>query len=87
MIIPTNVNPQWADNMVIYNNAPLMIQIHPIGGRIDMPQQTPVTNNHQLLNFPFHVGHSTNLLLIPPSERQMHRLFPTVMPNVAGFCD
>ena len=27
------------------------------------------------------------MLLIPTSERQMHRLFPTVMPNVAGFCD
>ena len=70
-----------------YNNAPLMIQIPPNSGRMDMSPQAPVVNNQQVFNFLFHVGHSTNLLLIPTIERQMHRLFPTVMPNVAGFCD
>ena len=45
-----------------------MIQIPP-----DIPQQTSVNN------FPFHVGHSFNLLLIPTHETQMHRLIPTVM--------
>ena len=87
MVIPTNVNPQTAENMVVYSNAPLMIQIPPIGGRMDFPQQASVTNNQQLINFPSNVEHSSNLLLIPTSERQMHRLFPTVMPHVAGFCD
>ena len=87
MIIPTIVNPPTAENMVVYNNAPLMIQMPPIGGRIDIPQQAPVTNNQQSFNFPFNVEHSSNLLLTPTSERQMHRLFPTVMPHVAGFCN
>ena len=87
IITPTNMNPPMAENMVVYNNAPLMIQIPPIGGRMDIPLQAPVTNNQHMFNFPFNVEHSSNLLLIPTSERQMHRLFPTVMPHVAGFCD
>ena len=92
-VYPSNYNqqemtaPTPVDNMVVYNNAPLMMQIPPNSGRMDMHQQAQVVNNQQVFNFPFHVGHSTNLLLIPTSERQMHRLFPTVMPNVAGFCD
>ena len=39
------------------------------------------------LGFPFCVTHSTNLILIPTRERQSMRLLPTVMPNVAGYCD
>ena len=39
------------------------------------------------VGFPFNFSHSTNFLLIPASERQSIRLLPTVMPNVAGFCD
>ena len=81
------MNPPTAENLMVYNNAPLMIQIPPIGGRMDIPHQAPVTNNQQMFNFPFNVEHRSNLLLIPTSERQMHRLFPTVMPHVAGFCD
>ena len=83
MIIPTNVNSQTAEKMMIYNNAPLP----PIRGRMDIPQQAPVTNNQRVFKFLFNVEHSSNLLLIPTSERQMHRLFLTVMPHVAGFCD
>ena len=37
--------------------------------------------------FPFNVLHSTNILLMPTNERQNFRLFPTVMPNVSGYCD
>ena len=82
-VYPSNYNqqemtaPTSVDKMVVYNNAPLMIQIPPNGGRMDMRQQAQVVNNQQAFNFPFHVGHSTNLLLIPTSKRQMHRLFPT----------
>ena len=52
-----------------------------------MPQQTFATNAQQMSNFLFHVGQSTNVLLIPIHGRQMHRLLLTVKPNVAGFCD
>ena len=36
-------------------------------------------NSVPLPNFLFQVGHSTNLLLLRPHERQMYRLIPTVM--------
>ena len=62
-IIPTNMKPPMAENMMVYNNAPLMIQIPPIGGRMDIPQQAPVTNNQQLFNFPFNVEHSFTRLV------------------------
>ena len=39
------------------------------------------------LGFPFYVTHSTNFMLIPARERQSMRLLPTVMSNVAGYCD
>ena len=39
------------------------------------------------LGFPFSVTHSTNLMLIPAHERQSIRLIPSVMANVAGYCD
>ena len=39
------------------------------------------------LGIPFCVTHSTNLILIPARERQGMRLLPTVMSNVAGYCD
>ena len=39
------------------------------------------------IGFPFSATHSTNLILIPAQERQSIRLLPTVMPNVAGYCD
>ena len=31
--------------------------------------------------------HSTNALLLPSSERDLYRLTPTVMPNIAGCCN
>ena len=44
---------------------------------------------HQVVQagFPFNILHSTNILMIPSNERQNFRLFPTVMPNVSGYCD
>ena len=36
---------------------------------------------------PFDILHSTNVLLMPVNERQNFWLFPTVMPNVSGYCD
>ena len=37
--------------------------------------------------FPFHVVHSPNVLFIQIDVRRNFRLFPTVMPNLAGHCD
>ena len=75
------------NNLPMYNNAPLMIQIPPQEGSLHIPRLNGGSNPVPTHHFPFHVGHSTNLLLLPLHERQMYRLLPTVMPNVAGFCD
>ena len=86
------VNPNGAvissqNNLRMYNNAPLMIQIPPHERSLHIPQLNGGPNPVSLPNFPFQVCHSTNQLLLPRHERQMYRLLPTVMPNVAGFCD
>ena len=33
------------------------------------------------------ITHSTNILFLPSKESNAYRLSPTVMPNIAGFCD
>ena len=73
------------------NPAPMMIQIPPV-----VPNFTPVQNAHQMQPvpqspleqvFPMQATHSTNVLLLPSSERDLYRLTPTVMPNIAGYCN
>ena len=86
------VNPNSAftpisNNLPMYNNAPLMIQIPPHEGSLHIPRLRGGPNRVPNHHFPFQVGHSTNLLLLLLQERQMYRLLPTVMRNVAGFCD
>ena len=39
------------------------------------------------VGFPFTIAYSTNVLYMPINERDNCRLFPTVMPNVAGICE
>ena len=77
--------------LVNSNPAPMMIQIPPV-----MPNFAAVQNVHQMQQvsqpplqqvFPMQIAHSTNVLLLPSSERNLHRLTPTVMPNIAGYCD
>ena len=75
------------NNLPMYTNAPLRIQIPPHEGSFHIPQFISGHNSVPTPHFPFQVGHSTNLLILPLQERQMYRLLPTVMPNVAGFCD
>ena len=69
------------------NVIPLMIQIPPIApnfvandGGFQAQQQTPY-------GFTVQTTHSTSFLLLPARERDAYRLSPTVMPNIAGFCD
>ena len=50
-------------------------------------QQENRSNQTVPANFPIQVGHSTNLLSLPRHERQIYRLFPPVIPHVAGFCN
>ena len=75
------------NNMPMYNECPLMIQISPHEGSSHIPHLNGGPNPVSLPDFPFQVDHITNLLRLPLYDRQMYRLFPTVMPNVAGFCE
>ena len=73
----------------INNPAPMMIQIPPI-----MPsfaavqsghQMQPVAQPHQVISM--QTTYKTNVLVLPSNERDLYRLSPTVMPNIARFCN
>ena len=84
-----NANGAFTANpngLLMYNNTPLMIEIPPSEGSPHFPQLSCGSIPGLSPHFPFQ-GHRSNLLLLPLQERQMYRLLPTVMPNVAGFCD
>ena len=68
-----------------FNLSPAFFPIPMRGAPIENQQITvqPMVQ----LGFPFHVTHSTNIIMIPARERQSMRLLPTVMSNVAGYCD
>ena len=68
-----------------FNLSPAFFPIPMRGAPIENQQITvqPMVQ----LGFPFHVTHSTNIMMIPARERQSMRLLPTVLSNVAGYCD
>ena len=75
----------------INNPAPMMIHLPPV-----IPGSAAVQNGHQMQPvpqpllqqmFPMQTTQSTNVLLLPSSERYLYRLTPTVMPNIAGYCN
>ena len=70
-----------------HNAFPLMIQIPPIAlnflanhGKFQAQQQPQY-------RFTVQTTHSTNFLLLSARERDAYRRSPTIMPNIAGFCD
>ena len=74
-------------NMQGFNLSPMLFPI-PMGETTQEIHQTPfVMQKPMQLGFPFDTVHSRNVLLIPARERQGMRLLPTVMPNVARYCD
>ena len=75
------------NNAVVNNMTPLVIQLPPRGAPSMIQRVTVPAHPAVQIGFPFHVTHSPNLLLIPVNERMNIRLFPTVMPNVAGYCE
>ena len=74
-------------NMQGFSLSPMLFPI-PMGETTQETHHTPfVIQQSMQLGFPFNTVHSSNVLLIPARERQGMRLLPTVMPNVAGYCD
>ena len=83
---PTITNPTMP-TVKITDTAPLMLHIPPI-----MPNFATVQGGHPVQTltqqvFSVQTTHSTSVLLLPATERKLYKLSPTVMPNVAGFCN
>ena len=93
IIIPkTNRQSNYSDMKPINvthptHPVPLVSQIPPI-----VPNFVTVQGGHPIpqpiqQRFTVRATHRTNILLLPAGERNSYILSPTVMPNIAGFCD
>ena len=70
-----------------FNLSPMLFPLTLNATSHGIPQVPQPAQPTVQLGFPFSVTHSTNLMLIPAHERQGIRLIPSVMANVAGYCD
>ena len=83
-VMPVNEGMQ---NNTTENLTPLVKQLPPRGAP-NVFSRAAVTAHPMMQNgFPFHVAHSANILFLLVNARLNYRLFPTVMPNVAGVCE
>ena len=75
-------------NHVITTNdiTPMVIHLPPRNMGIALVNFNGQVQQVAQFGFPFNTLHSTNVLSMPVNERKNFRLFPTVMPNVSGFC-
>ena len=71
----------------VSNTTPVVVQLPPRGVPDILPRVPIPIHPMVQVEFPFTVAHSTNVLFMPINERDNCRLFPTVMPNVAGICE
>ena len=74
-------------NMQGFSLSPMLFPMQITDTAQEMHQTPLIMQQTAQIGFPFNTVHSSNVLLIPPSERQGIRLLPTVMPNVAGYCE
>ena len=93
-----NTNAQEGSNLPSYETeevpypitsdiTPMVIHLPPRNmGIVPINFNGHIHQNAQF-GFPFNILHSSKVLLMPVNARQNFRLFPTIMPNVAGFCD
>ena len=70
------------------NNMTLVIIQLPQRRAPSVLQRNDVLTHIQVeIGFPFQVTHNPNLLLIPVKKRLNFRLFPTVLPKMARYCE
>ena len=69
------------------NPVPLMIQIPSVIPNFVAVHNDPPAPPFLQQAYVVQMAHRTNVKLIPAEERNVYRLSPTVMPNIAGFCD
>ena len=74
-------------NFTGFNLSPMLFPLNFTGTSHGTQHMTQLVQPAIQLGFPFNMTHSMNSQLIPAQERHGIRLIPTVMPNVAGFCD
>ena len=84
LILP---NYNETQNAPMSNATPLVAQLPPRGAPNILPRVSIPIHPMVQAGFPFTVTPSTNILFMPINERDNSRLFPTVMPNVAGICE
>ena len=84
LILP---NYNETKNAPMSNATPSVVQLPPRGAPNIPPRVSIPIHLMVQVGFPFTVAHSTIILFMPINERDNCRLFPTVMPNVAGICE
>ena len=70
-----------------FNLSPMLFPLTLSEGSRGIRQLPQLEQPAVQLGFPFSVTHSTKFMLIPAHERHSIRLIPSVMVNVAGYCD
>ena len=75
------------DNIMGFNLSPMLFPLNIGGTNHGIQHLAQLIQPTAQLGFPFNMTHSTNSLLIPAQERLSIRLIPTVMANVAGYCE
>ena len=75
------------DNITGFNLSPMLFPLNIGGTNHGIQHMAQLIQPTVQLGFPFNMTHSANSLLIPAQERHSIRLIPTVMPNVAGYCE
>ena len=84
LILP---NYNETQNAPMSNATPLVVQLPPRGAPNIPPRGSIPIHPMVQVGFTFFVALSRNILFMPINERDNCRLFPTVMPNVAGICE
>ena len=74
-------------NMQGFSLSPMLFPLQMADTAQEMHRTPLMIQQTTQIGFPFNTVHSSNVLLIPASERHGIRLLPTVMPNVAGYCE
>ena len=75
------------DNIMGFNLSPMLFPLNIGGTNHGIQHMAQLIQPTVQLGFPFSTTHSTNSILIPAKERHSIRLIPTVMANVAGYCE
>ena len=75
------------ENITGFNLSPMLFPLNISGTDHGIQHMAQLMQPTVQSGFPFNTTHSTNTLLIPAQEINSIRVIPTVMANVAGYCE